>query len=373
MIKTFDYRRSLPEIEDEITEALSRVLHSGRLLLGEETEGLETEFAQYAGARHCIAVNSGTGALQLALMALGVGVGDEVVTVSNTCVPTISAIRSTGATPVFVDVREFDLTMNPELVASAATAKTRCILPVHLWGQAADIDALVELTRKREIPIIEDCAQAHGTRLRSRHVGTLGRIGCFSFYPTKNLGAYGDAGAVLTNDSALAERLRSLRVYGYDGSGVAQTEGTNARISELQAAILRVKLRVFPTWLERRRRVAEVYNEAIENPEIQLPPIQPFTEPSYHQYVIRCRDRRAVIQALEAAEIGFGIHYPMPVHLMPAYQFLGGSSLRLPVTMKASSQILSLPIHEGISPDQANRVAEVLNQIEGRRLDEPYR
>lgn len=365
MIKTFDYLGSLPEIEEKIMEALQRVLHSGRLVLGPETEAFEAEFAQYIGSKHCIAVGSGTTAIHLALMALGLKAGDEVITVSNTCVPTIAAIRLAGAIPVFADVRESDLMMDPEQVAAHITPKTRCILPVHLWGQSADMDAVMEVAKGQpeKIPVVEDCAQGHGTTYRGRHVGTFGRIGCFSFYPTKNLGAYGDAGAVVTDDPGLGARLRSLRMYGYDQFAVAQEEGMNARITEMQAAILRVKLGVFPEWLARRRRVATLYNETINNPAIQLPPKQRHTEPSCHQYVIRCKHRQAIIDVLKANDVGFGIYYPTPVHLMPAYEFLGGSTLRLPVTVKASSEILSLPLHEGISPDEAGKVVNLVNGV----------
>lgn len=341
--------------------AVSRVLHSGRLILGPETDAFEAEFAAYVGVRACVGVASGTTALHTALLALDIGPGDEVITVSNTCVPTIAAIRLTGARPVFVDVKTTDLLMDPARAAAAITPRTRCILPVHLWGQSADLDALEAVAEEAGVALVEDCAQAQGTHYRGKHVGTTGRMGCFSFYPTKNLGAFGDAGAVVTDDPALAERLRRLRVYGYDDSGIAQTEGLNARISEIQAAILRVKLRVLPDWLAKRRTIAHTYDTGIQHAGIRLPCPAPDTEAAYHQYVVQCADRAAVTAALTAADIGFGIHYPVPVHLMPAYAFLGGETLDLPVTTQAACEILSLPIHEGLTADETGTVVATLN------------
>lgn len=366
MIKTFDYLKLLPEIEEEVTAALERVLRSGRLILGPETAAFEEELADFVGARHCVAVTSGTAALHLSLMALGIGPGDEVVTVSNTCAPTVSAIRLTGATPVFVDVREQDLLLDTDQLAAKIGERTRAIVPVHLWGHSVRMERLLEIAERHGVPVVEDCAQATGTRYQARHVGTFGDFGCFSFYPTKNLGAYGDAGAIVTGDAELAARLKALRMYGYEGSATSNVEGTNARIAEFQAAILRVKLRVLPDWLGRRRRVAALYDEHVRHPAIALPPRGREGEtPSYHQYVIRCQDRAAVTAALDDAGVGWGIHYPLPVHLMPAYAFLGGESLELPVTVGASREILSLPIHEALAEDEVLEVAGVLNRVPG--------
>jgi aminotransferase EvaB len=366
MIKTFDYLKSLQAIEPEVLEAITRVLRSGRLILGPETEAFEPEFAAYVGAAHAVGVSSGTAAIHLALMAMEIGPGDEVITVSNTCAPTIAAIRLTGAHVVFVDVREDDLMMDVAQVESAITARTRCIVPVHLWGQAVDLDALLAVAKARGVPVVEDCAQAHGTTYRGRHVGTFGVMGCFSFYPTKNIGAYGDAGAVVTDDPAWAQRLRSIRMYGYDENACSVHEGNNARIAEIQAAVLRIKTRVFGDWLAQRRAVAAAYHESIDHPDVRLPQVANAVDPSYHQFVVRCRDRAGVMAALRAADVGFGVHYPVPVHLMPAYRFLGGESLDLPVTVAASSSILSLPIHEALTADEVQRVVTTLNAIESR-------
>jgi dTDP-4-amino-4,6-dideoxygalactose transaminase len=227
------------------------------------------------------------------------------------------------------------------------------------------MSGLGNLAKELGIPIVEDCAQAHGTLFKGRQVGTFGVLGCFSFYPTKNIGAFGDAGAIITNDEVLAGELRKLRVYGYDASGISLREGTNARISELQAAFLRVKIQVFEDWLARRRRVAEVYNSHIIASEIELPPSQKLVEPSYHQYVIRAKNRRKVMDGLKGVKISSAIHYPVPVHLMPAYRFLGGEKLDLPVTLKAASEIISLPIHEAITENEALVIARALNTIGG--------
>ncbi len=364
MIKTFDYLKLLPEIEEEVTAALHRVLRSGCLILGPETAAFEEEFADFVGARHCVAVTSGTAALHLSLMALGVGPGHEVITVSNTCAPTIAAIRLTGATPVFVDVREEDLLLDAEALAARIGERTRAIVPVHLWGHSVRMERVLEIAQRHGVPVVEDCAQATGTEYQGRHVGNFGELGCFSFYPTKNLGAYGDAGAIVTQNVEHAARLKALRMYGYQGSAVSSIEGTNARIAEFQAAILRVKLRVLPPWLARRRRIASLYDDHVRNPAITLPPRGGECVPSYHQYVIRCRSRQPVTEALAAAGIGFGVHYPVPVHLMPAYAFLGCESLKLPVTERASHKILSLPIHEALTKEEALEVARILNHAQ---------
>lgn len=363
MIKTFDYIRSLAPIENEVMDAVKRVLYSGYLILGPETEAFEREFASFVGAKHCIGVNSGTAALHLALMGLGLGPGDEVITVSNTCVPTIAAIELCGAIPVFVDVRNEDLMIETDLVSKVITRHTKCILPVHLWGQSVDIERIQQIGQQEGLLVVEDCAQAQGTLYRNQHVGTFGNAGCFSFYPTKNLGAYGDAGAIVTNDDDLATRLRRLRTYGYDAANCAQEKGVNARISEMQAAILRVKLRLLPQWLDRRREIAVLYENKIKHPQFELPYRHSERKHSFHQYVIRCRERDKVINALKRREIGFGIHYPVPIHYMPAYKELYNPLLPLTVTEKASNEILSLPIHESLFDEEVEKVVNTLCEV----------
>lgn len=362
MIKSFDYLESLPEVEADLLAAAARVLRSGRLILGPETEAFEREFAAFVGAKHCIGVASGTAALHLALLAMGIGRDDEVITVSNTCAPTIAAIRLTGARPVFVDVRADDLMLDADLAEQAITGRTRCLLPVHLWGRAADLPRLKALATKHNVALIEDCAQAIGTKCEGRHAGTFGDIGCFSFYPTKNLGAMGDAGAAVTDDASLADRLRMLRTYGYEGTGESELEGTNGRISEIQAAMLRVKLRRLPEWLARRRAVAAIYDECIRPRDMRLPPRQNGVEPSWHQYVVRSETRQGLMAALLNAGVESSIHYRTPVHLMPAYRHLDAGPL--PVTVRAAGEILSLPVHESVSRDDALRVTAAINAYE---------
>ncbi len=358
-IKTFDYLRSLPAVEEDIIDAVRRVLHSGSLILGPETEAFEQEFADFVGARHCIGVSSGTTAIHLSLMVLGIGPGDEVITVSNTCAPTVAAIRLTGASPVFVDVGEDDLMMNIDLVSEAITPRTKCILPVHLWGQSVNMESLQEISALTGTPVVEDCSQAHGTLFRKQHVGTFGDMGCFSFYPTKNLGGYGDAGAVVTNSTDLATRLRRIRMYGYD-NGVAIEDGMNARVSEIQAAILRIKLGRLDNVLRRRRRIAKIYDESIVSNSVAVPYKHAEREHSYHQYVIRCEDREAIIGHLQENNVEFGIHYPVPVHVMPAYRPFVLSGQTMPVTETAASQILSLPNHECLTDKEAQKVTNAV-------------
>jgi aminotransferase EvaB len=354
-IKTFDYLKSFATIENDIADAIQRVLKSGHLLLGPETEAFEHEFAEFVGARYCVGVSSGTTALHLALMALNLGRDDEVITVSNTCVPTIAAIELCGANPVLIDVSDYDLMIDPDLIADAITNKTKCIVPVHLWGQSVEISRIREIAERYGLSLVEDCSQAHGTSYNGRHVGTFGDAGCFSFYPTKNLGAYGDAGAIITNDGEFAARLRRMRMYGYDKNNCSIEKGMNARISEIQAAILRVKLQVLPKWLERRREIAAIYDEKIRLSNIRLPLRHPDRKHSFHQYVIRCQDRNRITEMLKSRDVSFGIHYPVPVHLMPAYRRLLQG--KMPVTERASNEILSLPIHESLIDEEAGKVA----------------
>lgn len=361
MIPTFDYLRTLAEIEEEIVEAILQTLHSGQLILGSQTRQFEQAFAQQVGAEFCIGVTSGTTALHLAMLALDIGPGDEVITTANTCPPTIAAIELTGATPVLVEVYESDLLIDPEAVIRAITPDTRGIVPVHLWGQSVDIEALLAISQDTGIPIIEDCAQGQGTLYRGQHVGTFGRVGCFSFYPTKNLGAYGDAGAIVTNDRELAERITRMRMYGYSCPNYAIEKGMNARIAEIQAAILTVKLAHLDGWLAKRRANAARYQAEIVHPRLRLPHLYPDRVHAYHQFVIRCPDRPALIQHLEQHGIGYGIHYPVPIHQMPAYLHLQTSPL--PITEAASGEILSIPVHEALEDAEVSSIIQVLNSL----------
>jgi dTDP-4-amino-4,6-dideoxygalactose transaminase len=357
----FDYRKTLAEIEPDITAAIQRVLHSGNLILGSETDAFEREFATYVGARHCVGVASGTTALYIALAALNVSAGDEIITVANTCVPTAAAIRLTGAKPAFVDVRDDDMMMDASLVAAAITKRTRAILPVHLWGQAADTTALRTLAEDHGIDIIEDCAQAHGTLIHGRHVGTAGKFGCFSFYPTKNIGAYGDAGAIVTDNDDLARCLKALRFFRYGGELPPPGRGINGRIDELQAAVLRVKLATYPKFLLRRRHHAALYDDHLASTPITLPTRQAGVEASCHQYVIRVPQRDAVREHLHALGIETALHYQQPLHRMPPYRSDERADAALPVTEKAMGEILSLPVHEAMETEEVLRVAGAID------------
>ncbi len=361
MIKCFDPAPQLHAIEAEVMEAVSRVLHSGQLVLGPETIAFEEEFARLVGAKHCIGVTSGTTALHLALMCLDLGAGDEVITVANTCVPTVSAIELAGATPVFVDVNRQDLMIDPIKVAEAVTGRTKCILPVHLWGQGADMAELLVLGESLGIPVLEDCAQAQGAVINGKHAGTLGQAGTFSFYPTKNLGAYGDAGAIVTDDDALAERIRLSRMYGYTKSNYAKISGMNARIAEMQAAILRVKLPHLSGWINRRRDIASAYMASVEHSSIQLPHTHPERNHAFHQFVIQCEDRDAVIESLEKHSVQYGIHYPTPIHMMPPYSHFCPAPL--PVTEQSAQRILSIPVHESLTDAEIDVVVTALNGV----------
>ena len=358
MIRLFDYQRGLPEIQPEISEALERVLNSNQLVLGPETSGFEQEFAKWLGVEHCVAVTSGTVAIYLALKAVDVNSGKEVITVSNTCPPTIAAIRMTGATPVFVDVDKSTLMMDPNLVAEAITNRTACILPVHLWGNSVNLGALKDLACEFELAIVEDCAQATGTRFSGRHVGTTGTMGCFSFYPTKNLGAFGDSGAVVTSDPDLAKRLRMLRMYGYDSSPISIIDGVNARINELQAAFLRVRLSRLDQDLERRRSNANRYLSVLRND--QVPQKEAEVKHSYHQFVIRTSSRDSVTEQLDQSGIQWAIHYENPTHLMPAFKQF---HRELPITELAAGEILSIPVHEHLADPEVSKIAELLGKL----------
>lgn len=355
MIKAFDYLRSDQSFASELRAAIERVLQSGQLILGREVAAFEQEFAAYTGAAQAVGVASGTDALELGLLAAGIGRNDEVITVANTAAPTASAIRTVGAIPRFVDIDPDTLLMDVDQLESAITPRTRCVLPVHLHGRPVNMPKLLEIARRHNLRVVEDCAHAHGCRLAGRHVGTFGDVGCFSFYPTKNLGAYGDGGMCVTNDPWLAERLRALRMYGFDDHRIARTNGRNSRLDELQAAILRVKLKHLPEALAARRQIAAWYREAL-SAFCRCPADPPDSEPACHQFVIRCPDRRRVIAALTAREIGWGIHYETPLHQMPAFhdEPAGGPPLR--VTEQASREILSLPLYPGLTRSEVDQV-----------------
>ena len=336
----------------EIDAAIARVLDSGSYILGREVKAFEEEFAAYIGVKHAIGVGSGTDALTLALMALGIGGGDEVISVSHTAVATAAAIAGAGAKPVFVDIEADYLTLDPACLKAAITEKTKAVVAVHLYGQAANLDAIKALAAERAIPVIEDCAQAVGASYGAAKLGSIGDLGAFSFFPTKNLGAIGDGGAVLTDDDALAERLSGLHQYGWRDDRISHVAGMNSRLDELQAAILRVKLRHLDDDTERRRAIAGHYDALLAGLDVALPKVRPGSAHAYHLYALHCQDRDGLLAHLKADDILAGVHYPVPVHLQPAYH--GGT---LPVTEQAARQTLSLPMYPELNEADVERVA----------------
>ena len=359
-----DLRPQYAALRAELDAAVARVLERGWFILGPELEAFEAEFAAYCGARHAVGVGSGTDALHLALRACGVGPGDEVITVAFTAVPTINAISLAGARPVFVDVDPATRTMDPAQVEAALTPRTRALLPVHLYGHAADMAPLQAIAQRHGLWLIEDAAQAHGTTYRGQRTGTLGHLAAFSFYPTKNLGAYGDAGAVVTNDDALAARLRLLRNYGQTDRYHHQIEGVNSRLDEVQAAILRVKLRHLDAWNAARRERAARYSAALAG--LTTPREASWTHHTYHLYVVEVPQRTRVQQALSEAGIGTLVHYPVPAHLQPAYAHLGVARGTLPVSERLGDTVLSLPLYPELPLEQVDRVAALLRAILAR-------
>ena len=334
--------------KSEIDSAISRVLDSGWYILGNEVRSFEEEFSDYIGAAHGIGVGSGTEAIHLALTACGIGPGDEVITVSHTAVATVAAIELAGSTPVFIDIDQDFFTIDPEKIESAITTKTKAIVPVHIYGQSADMDSVMEIARKYNLRIIEDCAQAHGAIYKGKRVGSIGDFGCFSFYPTKNLGALGDGGMVVTNNGKFAQKAKLLREYGWAERYVSHFAGWNTRLDEIQAAILRVKLKHLDKDNSKRVHIAELYSNELGACDIILPKQRKDSAHVYHLYVIRSERRDALLTFLKEKGIAALIHYPMPVHLQPAYRHLKAGE-KLLETEKVAYGIISLPIYPELS------------------------
>ncbi len=343
----------------EIDAAMARVLDAGRYILGEETRAFEREFTEYLAVGHGIGAGSGTEALHLALAACQIGPGDEVITVSHTAVATVAAIELLGARPALVDIDPDTYTLDPRRLESAITPRTRAIIPVHLYGAPADLDEILSIARAHGLRVIEDCAQAHGATYRGRRVGAWGDLAAFSFYPTKNLGAIGDGGFVATHDAALAERVRLLREYGWAERYVSAIAGWNSRLDELQAAILRVKLRHLDADNARRQALAAIYDERLP-PAVQKPIAPANGAHVYHLYVIRHPQRDRLADFLREKGIGTGIHYPVPIHLQPAYRGRLAGEGSLPETERAAKEILSLPMYPELSAEQVRQVAEAI-------------
>jgi len=360
-IPQVDPRASYLAHKDEIDAAIARVLASGRYILGQEVATFEQEFADYIGVKFGIGVGSGTDALHLALRACGVGVGDEVITVSHTAVATAAAIELSGAKPVFVEIESDTFLMDPSWIEKAITPHTKAILPVHLYGNVAEMERILAVANRYGLHVIEDCAQSHGARYKERRSGAWGIVAAFSFYPTKNLGAFGDGGMVVTNDSELATRVRSLREYGWHQRYVSETAGVNSRLDELQAAVLRVKLKYLDGSNEERRRKALLYTQRLQGADIRCPAVRKHVVSVYHLYVIRTKERDSLEAFLRDRGIQTLIHYPVPIHLQNAYKKLGYETGDLPVTEEVSREILSLPLYPEIPESE---IEEVSSQIE---------
>lgn len=343
--------------------AVQGVLNRGWFILGQEGEQFEREFATYLGARHALGVASGTDAIHLALVAARVGPGDEVITAANTCVPTVSGISSSGALPVLVDVDPVSFNLDPEQIEDAITPRTRAIVPVHLYGQAADLDPIIEIARRHDIRVVEDTAQGVGAKYRNRKLGVIGDAGCFSFYPSKNLGAFGDGGAVVTDDDDIAERVRRLRNYGEVRRYYHATRGINSRLDEMQAAILRVKLPKLEGWNRRRREIAAIYEREIRNELVRKPVELDYGVHNYHLYVVRCRRRDELQKHMADCGVGTLIHYPVPIHLQEAYQDLNEREGAFPISEECSREVLTLPIFPELTDSEARYVAESVNSF----------
>jgi dTDP-4-amino-4,6-dideoxygalactose transaminase len=366
MIPFLDLRPQHAALGDELGAAVRRVLASGQFVLGEEVERFEDQFASYCGTRFAIALNTGTSALHLALLAAGIGPGDEVITTPMTFVATVAAILYTGARPVLVDIDPVTWTIDPAGIAAAITPRTRAILPVHLHGRVAAMHPIVSLADAHGLAVIEDAAQAHGAEREGRRAGSIGDAGCFSFYPGKNLAACGEGGAVVTNDARLANAVRLLRDWGQVAKYHHVVKGFNYRMDAIQAALLGVKLGHIEGWTEARRGHARRYDALLAGTEVAVPATSPNTRHVYHVYAIRVRERDGVRQRLSDMGIATGIHYPVPVHLQPAYADLGYRHGDFPIAERLAGETLSLPMYPELLPDQLSRVAQAISTLTAR-------
>lgn len=367
-IRVWDYLLEYHDEREEVLAAVAKVFESGQLILGSSVAGFEAEFAAYHGVTHCAGVDNGTNALKLGLQALGVGPGDEVITVANTAAPTVVAIDGTGAKPVLVDAREDDFLMDTDQVEAAIGPRTRALVPVHLYGQCVDMAPLSRLAARYGLVVLEDCAQAHGARHHGRQAGAMGDAAAFSFYPTKVLGAYGDGGAVITGDEYTDQNIRRLRYYGMeDRYYVERTPGHNSRLDELQAEILRGKLRRLDAYISGRRAVARRYTEALGDLAapggLVLPAVSPGNEHVYYLYVVRHPRRDEIIERLRAYGIALNISYPWPVHTMAGFENLGYTKGSLPVTEKLAGEVFSLPMYPSLPLDRQQAMIRALREV----------
>ncbi len=346
--------------QDEYEQAALRVLRSGWYVLGKEVAAFEEEFARYTGAKYCVGLASGLDALWLAFRILGIGKGDEVIVQGNTYIASVMGVTINSATPVFVEPDRY-FGMDVDKIEASITPNTKAILVTHLYGMASRMDKIVELCQKYNLKLVEDCAQSHGACFQGEMTGTFGDVGCFSFYPSKNIGAFGDAGAVVVNDEKLAADFKVYRNYGSEKRYYNKVVGTNSRLDELQAAMLRVRLKYIQEATEERVRIAQRYNAGIKNPQIVLPEIAPGATCVWHQYVVRCKKRDALVAYLKEKGIGTIIHYPIPPHLAEAYQYLKHQKGDFPITEHLADTVLSLPMYNGMTEEEQNYVIDAIN------------
>ncbi len=357
-----DLKAQHASIAAEVDAAVQRVIANTDFILGADVAAFEEEFAAYCEAAQCVALDSGMSALELGMRALGIGAGDEVITPANSFIASSSAISFTGGTPIWVDVDPRTHNIDPARIEAAITPRTKAIMVVHLYGRPADMDAVMAIARRRGLPVIEDACQSHGARYQGRRTGSMGAFAAFSFYPAKNLGAYGDAGAITTNDAALAEKVRMMRNYGQRAKYDHVYLAWNRRMDTIQAAVLRVKLRHLDAWNEARRRIASTYDELLASTGATLPHSSGDVEHVHHLYVVQVDERERVITELDARGVGTGIHYPTPIHLQEAYRERGFGPGSFPVTEAAARRVLSLPMYPELTDDAVHRVADALGE-----------
>src|SRR5579859_7218990 len=358
-----DLKAQHASIAAEVEAAVGRVMTNADFILGGDVAAFEEEFGRYCGAEHCVGLDSGMSALELGMRAMGIGPGDEVVTPAGSFIASSSAISFTGATPVWVDVDPHTYNIDPALIEAAITPQTKAIMVVHLYGQPADMDRVLSVAERHGLPVIEDACQAHGAHYKGRRAGSMGAFGAFSFYPSKNLGAYGDAGALTTNDAELAERVRMMRNYGQRAKYDHVYLAWNRRLDTLQAAVLRVKLRHLDQWNEARKRVASLYGELLAGSGVTLPRTGAGAEHVYHLFVIQVGERQRVQEELTARGISTGIHYPVPIHLQAAYRDRAAKPGSFPVTEAAAGRVLSLPMYPELGEAGVRRVAGALGEV----------
>ncbi len=358
-----DLAAQMRPLRKEIDAAIARTLDNCSFCLGPDVAQFEKDFARFCGAEHCVAFNSGTSALHIAMLLLNIGRDDEVITTPSSFVATSWAISYVGARPVYVDVDDATFNLDPKLVERAITPRTKAVLPVHLYGQSADLEPLLEICGRHKLPLVEDAAQAHGATYQGKVIGTFGAMSCFSFYPGKNLGAYGEGGALVTNNAAYAARARALREHGSTKRYYHDEIGFNYRMEGIQGAVLGIKLKHLDSWTEGRRRVARRYAELLADTPLQLPKEAAYGQSAWHLYVVRHPDRDALKKRLEENHIGCALHYPLPLHLQKAYAHLGYKEGDFPVAEKAARQCLSLPIFPELTEAQIQRVSKVIHEF----------